>query len=212
MWSRLLLSASVSLVALAARPLVDATTCRTYDPARVSVARPTAGWFRSQTWKVESAGTVVEEAANQEDAEKVATLARFHNEECRIGPAKHLVPAVTFWKGAVKSLDLQFQEDCVAYDPSQLELNSHGYVRDVRPWPEPPTFPRPPRLHITVAGEVQGDAVLALARRATTACVIGGWYADSRVPASLLARPRGEQERRELDDIESAWHPVYYWK
>jgi hypothetical protein len=105
---------------------------------------------------------------------------------------------------------VSFPESCRHYDPSTITLNGH----DVGETPPPlSSGPVAPWFSITVPGDVQGAAVLALARQYTAACVIGGWYYDSAVPADVAMRVReDEQLRMQMEAIENAWHPVYYWK
>jgi hypothetical protein len=176
----------------------DVTTCHVYDPTKLAVSAPD-NFYAAQQWKIESAGVEVERAANQADAEQVMTLASFYTQECRIGSSK---TPPTFWKGPVKPLALPFQEDCIDYDPSRIE-----YAISSLPVAGAVSLKS---LFAADLNQTEADALLAIARRATRACVIGG---RKYLPSG--AQPRGpltKQDRFDSEAAQETWHPVYYWK
>ena len=62
----------------------EGAVCQTYDPTKIQVIAPSRDPFADSSWKIESAGALLEQAANQPDADRVATLALYYAEECRI--------------------------------------------------------------------------------------------------------------------------------
>jgi hypothetical protein len=185
----------------------DAAVCQAYDPTKIQVVAPNQGLYASQAWKIESDGKPLEEAASRADADRVAALALFYSVECRIASTTHLIPTVTYWKEATKPLAVPFPEDCRTYDPAEISRtrNAVGDLKDI----SKPSLQ--PRFLIEVPGDKEGAAVLALARQSTTACVIGGWQPATTPDMENMARVSADA-RRKLEEVQNAWHPVYYWK
>lgn len=188
----------------------DDDACQTYDPTKIQVIPPNSGPFANSAWKIESAGAPLEQAANQADADRVAALTLFYSVECKIVSKRPSFPTITYWKQPTRPLALPFPEECVSYDPAKLSEHVDGLGGTVGDL-EGRQLRAPVPFFLRVPGQKEADAVLALARQWTTACVIGGWQ-PAETPEMLALATQSQDAKRQLEDLRNAWHPVYYWK
>jgi hypothetical protein len=183
--------------------IADDAVCQSYDPTKIQVIAPSSNVYTSPAWRIESSGSPLEEAANQADADRVAALALFFAVECRIVSKSPHISTVTYWREPTRPLALPFPEDCRTYDPATIsqERNAVGDLKSKNPG----------RFLLGAPGSKEASAILALARQWTTACVIGGWAPATTVDMENMARLSADG-RRQLEEGQHSWHPVYYWK
>lgn len=189
-------------------PLDKDAICQPYDPKKIQVVQPSGGPFTNSAWKIESAGLPLEQAADQNDADRVASLALFYSVECKIVSNRPLIATVTYWKEPTRPLALPFDEDCRSYNPAKLTATRTG-IREQLDSPIRSAGRLP--FAIGAQGPKEAEVVLAVARQWTTACVIGGWGAPALPDGSIWAN-MSAPEKKQAEDRQNAWHPVYYWK
>lgn len=186
-------------------PAATPTTCQAYDPASLSVSKPSAGFYSAQQWTITSAGVRLEAAATEADADKVKALASFYRAECHVGGGKD--PA-TYWIQPVKRLAVPFPEDCVRYAPATIVYAAGGIKDPLAKAPASAVGAR--QLFVPVPGPDEAGALLVIAKRATQACVIGGWVFQP-TPDEARDSTLTKEGKFDLEAADEAWHPVYYW-
>jgi hypothetical protein len=190
----------------------DGATCQTYDPLHLQSVQGNFNFTATASWRIETAGQPLEQAANLAEADEVVALALFYTTECRLvskEPAAY--PTVTYWKNPTKPLAVPFKENCRTYTPTLMSRTATE-VGDLRLPPKPATGqPVPMPLKFQVAGEPEAIRLLAVMHAARQACVIGGWAPEVTPDLEAQAALSAEGQKA-LADVQHAWHPVYYWK
>jgi hypothetical protein len=97
--------------------------CHDYDPKAVAVVQG------SGSWQVRAGQTVLAVAATEQDAARAKQVVSQYSRRCVIGPwaseSKRSYSAV-FWEPIRSRLKVDFEEDCIAYEPKSLTVTETG--------------------------------------------------------------------------------------